>query len=528
MSGTRIGGTMLRPGVSKNGRLYTPENIQAAYKRLSERLKNPGRPATMLTHHGAGDDSRLIVGRLTSVTLNGTNMDYTGELAPTPEASTIEQLLGPEGDPAFLSNVSIRGWWIGEVKQVNGCETGDDMEIDGLDFTKSPGVEGATVHIIGDGTDTTETLIPAGVTLITESVEARLFTEHVAEAKVAVYGTGPWADPGYQDDNQKRYPLDTKTRAKAAWSYINQKDNAARYTAAQLKRIKGRIKTALKKFGVDVTAESLETIAATAPEEHMLTESDTTLSECSSCYDDYARSGFSISAYNGPLVVTVAAYNGVEPEDLEGVAMAAMKAAIDAVHVMDPDVDGDIDTGTASEGNQPDDNQMEAAPAAATVEEGAMEPTTDPAGAPAEGTTTEPAAAEPVDEPTEGAEGNEDTDTDGVEGTEDGAEGTEGAPTETAPAAEPVTETTAPAAIDEAALRESIRAEVIAEERGKLKTEVIREAMAAGLITRKGLVQTLGENSDTATTKQLHEMTDDEVRAYAAERADLFFAHNPQ
>lgn len=63
-----------------------------------------------------------------------------------------------------------------------------------------------------------------------------------------------FADPGYKADGKKRYPVDTKEHAKAAWSYINMPKNQRGYTAEQLSAIKGRIKRALKnKFGVTVS-----------------------------------------------------------------------------------------------------------------------------------------------------------------------------------------------------------------------------------------------------------------------------------
>lgn len=67
------------------------------------------------------------------------------------------------------------------------------------------------------------------------------------------YGDVTYADPGYQKDGKKRYPLDTKAHAKSAWSYINVADNASAYNSEQLASIKAKIKTALKKFGVDVS-----------------------------------------------------------------------------------------------------------------------------------------------------------------------------------------------------------------------------------------------------------------------------------
>ena len=78
----------------------------------------------------------------------------------------------------------------------------------------------------------------------------------------APYGDVPYADPGYldADGNQasksgkpgvKRYPL-SADKVMAAWSYINQEDNAKQYTPEQLSQIKGRVKAAMKKHGHDV------------------------------------------------------------------------------------------------------------------------------------------------------------------------------------------------------------------------------------------------------------------------------------
>jgi HK97 family phage prohead protease len=67
------------------------------------------------------------------------------------------------------------------------------------------------------------------------------------------YGDVTYADPGYQEDGQHRYPLDTEAHCRAAWSYINMPKNAKPYTAEQLAAIKGRIRAALKRFGVTVS-----------------------------------------------------------------------------------------------------------------------------------------------------------------------------------------------------------------------------------------------------------------------------------
>lgn len=70
------------------------------------------------------------------------------------------------------------------------------------------------------------------------------------------YGDVTYADPGYQEDKKKRYPLDTETHIRAAWSYVNQKDNAAQYSADDLAKIKARISAAMKKIGADVSTET--------------------------------------------------------------------------------------------------------------------------------------------------------------------------------------------------------------------------------------------------------------------------------
>lgn len=72
-------------------------------------------------------------------------------------------------------------------------------------------------------------------------VEEREFHPELAKAD------GPYADPGYQDDEKPRYPIDTEQHIRAAWSYINKPKNAGEYTADQVKKIKAKIVAAWKK-----------------------------------------------------------------------------------------------------------------------------------------------------------------------------------------------------------------------------------------------------------------------------------------
>jgi hypothetical protein len=65
------------------------------------------------------------------------------------------------------------------------------------------------------------------------------------------YGDVKYADPGYRD-SKKRYPIDTPEHIRAAWAYINVPKNASEYDDDQLELIKGRIKAAAKKAGIEI------------------------------------------------------------------------------------------------------------------------------------------------------------------------------------------------------------------------------------------------------------------------------------
>jgi hypothetical protein len=77
-------------------------------------------------------------------------------------------------------------------------------------------------------------------------------TQTAAESKNP-YGDVAYADPGYQKDKKKRYPIDSADHVRSAWSYISQSSNAAKYTPAQREAIKARIRTAAKQFKVELS-----------------------------------------------------------------------------------------------------------------------------------------------------------------------------------------------------------------------------------------------------------------------------------
>jgi phage head maturation protease len=55
-----------------------------------------------------------------------------------------------------------------------------------------------------------------------------------------------YADPGYQADGKKRYPLDSERHIRAAWAFIHIASNAAPYTAGELDQVTSRIVAAWK------------------------------------------------------------------------------------------------------------------------------------------------------------------------------------------------------------------------------------------------------------------------------------------
>ena len=61
------------------------------------------------------------------------------------------------------------------------------------------------------------------------------------------YGATQFADP-----TNKKYPIDTPGRIKAAWAYLHQPSNAAKYTPAERRIIQGRIRKAAKARKVEL------------------------------------------------------------------------------------------------------------------------------------------------------------------------------------------------------------------------------------------------------------------------------------
>ncbi|HEU5041706.1 MAG TPA: DUF6582 domain-containing protein [Gemmatimonadales bacterium] len=59
-------------------------------------------------------------------------------------------------------------------------------------------------------------------------------------------GMRKYGDVEFADPVNRKYPIDTPGRIKAAWAYIHQPSNAAKYTAAEVRTIQSRIRRAAK------------------------------------------------------------------------------------------------------------------------------------------------------------------------------------------------------------------------------------------------------------------------------------------
>jgi hypothetical protein len=63
-------------------------------------------------------------------------------------------------------------------------------------------------------------------------------------------GIEKYGDTTFADPVNKKYPIDTPGRIKAAWAYIHQPSNAEKYTLKEARTIKSRVRRAAKARGI--------------------------------------------------------------------------------------------------------------------------------------------------------------------------------------------------------------------------------------------------------------------------------------
>jgi hypothetical protein len=86
-------------------------------------------------------------------------------------------------------------------------------------------------------------------------------THALSAAEYEPYGHVRYADVGYRADRKKRYPLSDEAHCRNAWSRINDPANAKFYTPAQLARIKSRIKSAGRRYGITFAEDKVAAAA---------------------------------------------------------------------------------------------------------------------------------------------------------------------------------------------------------------------------------------------------------------------------
>ncbi|MCC9307689.1 hypothetical protein LN042_11340 [Kitasatospora sp. RB6PN24] len=544
-----ITGTMLTPGVSRNGRLYTAELIAAAAKGMQQRIADPdGLPIVMRTHHDAGDDSARIVGRLTGVTVEEDgSATYKAQLYDTSHGRDIAALVVPsKGQPPALKSVSIHGYWTGPVRRVEyegqQVTTADGLEIDAVDFTGTPGVLGATISNAAWSRPAGTAESMASRTPISESAE--VLVEAVAETAVTEAGLSA----------KQRRQLAAQGVAMPDGSYPIRKKSELRRAIRAVGRGSGghdAIRRHIIKRAKALGLAAL--IPATWKDDGSMAETTTRYSDVREYYPDGpgGAAGFCIDAYNGPTSLTLRSC-GLDPAELRVIAAAAMQAAVDALQAIDPDMDGDIDVAGApnadTDGDQAAAVPGESAPVAEPVAEGTgglapvaearSHQTTPPARAGAAPTIKEkPAMSEPTQETAAPARSLTDADlaalgTVFASALKEALAPTAPAATESAPkpakavvTTESVTTAKAERKAAKAGLRESLRADLaktLAEERTKLRDELRAELLREhGLPPRQGF--RVGENDQTG-----EQPSPDDLYANRAELLLGAFGRTPQ
>jgi hypothetical protein len=68
-------------------------------------------------------------------------------------------------------------------------------------------------------------------------------------------GERKYGDVEFADPVNNKYPIDTEEHVRAAWSYINHEDNAAKYDRDEVQAIKRRIERAAVKFGIEISED---------------------------------------------------------------------------------------------------------------------------------------------------------------------------------------------------------------------------------------------------------------------------------
>lgn len=127
-----------------------------------------------------------------------------------------------------------------------------------------------------------------------EMAELRTMSDQVdaamARLRDARADDKPYGDVDYADPKNGKYPIDTKEHVKAAWSYINMPKNQKDYSDSELSEIKGRIKSAAKKFGIEIAEQNSLTVSRADGVVHgVVTDSDKLIAGIDATLDEAGK-----------------------------------------------------------------------------------------------------------------------------------------------------------------------------------------------------------------------------------------------
>lgn len=411
-----ITGTALAPGVSRNRRLYTKENIGKMVARASERIAAGKRPIAMYTSHDSTDVAD-VGGVLTSIWQEADGRArYTAEVPDTSAGRTVAALADTSSGTTFLRNVSILGNWVGGERVAKGpggesVTTGQDFELSRLDFVTSPGVDGADIDFLeavaaGEAAldyAIAESAPEALVTAITETggqpvAETTLTTTTNANYSSGVPSTvtmtypvpvatppegarealaGLFAAeaslPGTVSMSKRKSGMSSGGRKYADPGY--QADHKQRYditdkahAIAAWRYINQASKAAkysasqLKNIKARIRAALKGFGVKTAAEGWVILDAYQVTEAVAEFYGDPSKAGsWCITACNGPVNLSLSCYS-MDPADMHEVITAAAGAACAALAALDPDMDGDIDVPGHGSGDTDDDGGHETEP----------------------------------------------------------------------------------------------------------------------------------------------------------------------
>ena len=157
--------------------------------------------------------------------------------------------LTPNGSVYGLKFYSAEGFE--NMLKTMSSEVVKDYNKDGANdgLTESPSGE---FKIKANDSDEGEMYLGADETYTDKEVEAHKdkVSELDADDHKSEYG-----DVEYADKENSKYPINNEERIRAAWSYINMPKNAEKYSSDKLSIIKGHIKAAAEKRGINIAED---------------------------------------------------------------------------------------------------------------------------------------------------------------------------------------------------------------------------------------------------------------------------------